>query len=330
MAENIDKLNNIGVVVIGRNEGVKLELCLRSILLQAQKIVYVDSGSSDDSLLVAKKLGITTFSLDLDTPFTAARARNAGAMLLLENNPSIEYIQFIDGDCEMQPDWLYYAADFLKKNNNYAVICGRRRERYPEASVYNMLCDIEWDTPIGESLACGGDAFFRGSAFIDSGGFNSELIAGEEPELCFRIRLSGWKVYRGDREMTLHDANIKTFSQWWKRSIRAGYAYALAVSLHGSSPDRYWLKNLFRSILYSGTFLFIIGMSFYSKYVLFLLLIYPVQVLRLRYKSPVPGRLAWYWANSMVIGKFAEFYGFMKFLVTKYIRRTKSKIIEYK
>src|SRR5664280_804375 len=47
---------------------------------------------------------------------------------------------------------------FLDLHKNLAVVCGRRRERNPDASIYNRLCDLEWDTPIGETLSCGGDS----------------------------------------------------------------------------------------------------------------------------------------------------------------------------
>ena len=98
-----------------------------------------------------------------------------------------------------------------------------RRELYPEHSIYNRLCDIEWNTPVGLVKACGGDALMRVAAFEEVQGFNEALIAGEEPELCLRFRNQQWNILRIDCEMTRHDANILTFSAWWKRNIRGGY-----------------------------------------------------------------------------------------------------------
>ena len=68
----------IGVVVIGRNEGQRLERCLRSLAQGADKVMYVDSGSTDGSLQLAANLGVEVLALDMSTPFTAARARNEG------------------------------------------------------------------------------------------------------------------------------------------------------------------------------------------------------------------------------------------------------------
>ncbi len=218
--------SGIGVVVIGRNEGQRLEHCLRSLLKGTDKVMYVDSGSTDGSLHLARSLGVEVLALDLGTPFTAARARNEGFFALQRRLPSMQLVQFVDGDCEVDSGWLPAAQAFLDDHPDVAVVCGRRRERFPQRSVYNLLCDLEWDTPIGEAKACGGDALMRVDAFAAVGGFRPELIAGEEPELCVRLRAKGWKVWRLDAEMTLHDAAMTRFSQWWRRSLRAGHAYA--------------------------------------------------------------------------------------------------------
>ena len=225
----------IGAVVIGRNEGQRLEGCLHSVRQQIEEIIYVDSGSTDGSLGLAAKLGAAVVELSTDRPFTAARARNAGANKLLEQNPEVELIQFIDGDCELQPGWIGTASAFLSDVAEVAVVCGRRRERYPNVSRYNRLCDMEWDTPVGEAAACGGDSMVRMDAFEAVGGFSEDLIAGEEPDLCFRLRKAGWRIVRLDAEMTLHDAAMTTVAQWWQRSVRSGYATAEAHRRRGDS-----------------------------------------------------------------------------------------------
>jgi Glycosyltransferases involved in cell wall biogenesis len=184
---------SLGVVIIGRNEGERLTLCLESALKATQHVVYVDSGSSDDSVGNAKSLGALVVSLDLSLPFTAARARNIGWRTLLEQHPEIQYLQFVDGDCELCPEWIPVAREFLENNPEFAVTCGRRLERYPQRSIYNQLCDIEWNTPIGEALACGGDAMFTASSLVATNGYRDDVIAGEEPELCVRLRQQGKK-----------------------------------------------------------------------------------------------------------------------------------------
>ena len=237
----------VGAVVIGRNEGSRLEVCLKSVGAAIGPVVYVDSASTDGSVALAKRLKVEVVELDLSRSFTAARARNAGFERLLQLNPDLEFVQFVDGDCELQPDWIDAAVPFLLAHELTAVVCGRRRERYPERTRYNRLCDMEWDTPVGPTKACGGDSLVRVRAFRGVGGFDSSLIAGEEPDLCFRLRQNGWNIQRLNAEMTLHDADMKELRQWWQRNVRSGYATAEAHHRRGQDePDlrRKVLSNL--------------------------------------------------------------------------------------
>lgn len=102
-----------GTVVIGRNEGAKLIACLQSIKIDRYPVVYVDSGSSDDSVQQAKNLGTEVIALDMSSPFTAARARNAGLGRLNELRGGLQYVQFVDGDCVMVDGWFVAAEAFL-------------------------------------------------------------------------------------------------------------------------------------------------------------------------------------------------------------------------
>lgn len=325
------KTEQIGVVIIGRNEGERLKTCVSSAQEYSDKIVYVDSGSSDGSLEWAAQQNVATVALDMSIPFTAARARNEGLWELLKLQPAISYVQFIDGDCELVDGWLKEASSFLDADPSIAVACGRRRERFPDASIYNKLCDIEWNTPIGEAKACGGDALMRADLVRQLGGFREDVIAGEEPELCFRIRSAGFKIWRLDHEMTLHDAAITRFGEWWKRSKRAGYAFFLGNSIHGKSEENYYRKEC-RSILFWGGFL-PFGVLFlalvFGPIGFLAALIFPVQWLRLwvsHQKKIVPARE---WALFLTIGKFAEFSGAAKFFFDK-IGSRQARIIEYK
>jgi GT2 family glycosyltransferase len=244
----------IGVVAIGRNEGERLRACLTSLVGRAGTLVYVDSGSSDDSVAMSRQLGALVVELDRGTPFTAARARNLGFARLREEVPGVELVQFVDGDCEVVQGWIERAEREMDAHPDVAVVCGRRRERHPEASIYNRLCDIEWDTPIGFANACGGDALMRVAALAEAGGYNPDLIAGEEPELCLRLRQRGWKILRVDAEMTLHDAAMTRFRQWWRRAMRAGHAYAEGAARHGHEPERHNVRAV-RSIWLWGLLL---------------------------------------------------------------------------
>lgn len=322
---------DVAAIVIGRNEGERLQRCLLSLVGQARTIVYVDSGSSDGSVSLAEGLGVHVVPLDLGLPFTAARARNAGFAHLESLGERPAYIQFVDGDCEVERGWIGAARRFLSETEAAAVVFGRRRERFPERSLYNRLCDLEWSVPAGEVKSCGGDALMRARAFREAGGYRPDLIAGEEPELCVRLRQQGWKIFCLDRPMTLHDAAMTRFSQWWRRSVRSGYAFAQGAHLHGAPPERHWVAESRRAWLWGAGIPVAIGaaVAVAGPAGLALALIYPAQVLRLylkrRGREPMP------LASSFlhVVGRFPEAAGQMKFERDLLTGRA-GKLIEYK
>lgn len=242
----IESMYQIGVVTIGRNEGERLIRCLTSLQAHIPKgspIVYVDSGSTDDSVAKARAMGINVVELDISEPFTMARGRNTGFRYLVDNFPDLTYVQFIDGDCELLSNWMDKAVAELSRDSALAIVCGRRRERFPEASPYNLLADMEWNTPVGEAKACGGDMLARIEAIKAVDGYDPKMICGEEPEMCIRLRRKEWKIERIDADMTLHDAAMTRFGQWWKRSIRGGWAVAEGKAMYGEPPESYMVKE---------------------------------------------------------------------------------------
>ena len=321
----------LGVVAIGRNEGERLRACLASVVQQAGVTVYVDSGSTDGSAELARRLGAVVIDLDMGLPFTAARARNAGFERLTALAPELQFVQFVDGDCEVRAAWLAQACAFLDAHADVAAVCGRRRERFPEHSVYNMLCDLEWNSPVGEARACGGDVLMRAASLRQAGGYRDGLIAGEEPELCVRLRGNGWRIWRLDAEMTLHDAAMTRFSQWWKRSNRAGFAFAEGAHLHGAPPERHWVRESRSAWLWGACLpLAIAGAAWlWSLWWLLALAIYPLQVLRLFLRAGGDAGTRARRALFLVLGKFAEAYGQATYLARRWLGGP-TKLIEYK
>lgn len=326
-----ERLHDVAVVAIGRNEGERLKACLRSVVDAAALVVYVDSGSTDDSVAFARSLGVDAVQIDMSVPFTAARARNAGWRRVRELAPQIGLVQFVDGDCAVVDGWLPQAREFLRTQPQAAAVCGRRRERHPERSVFNLLCDFEWDAPVGEVKACGGDALMRLDALQAVGGYRDSLIAGEEPELCVRLRARGWRVWRLRAEMTAHDAAMTRFSQWWKRCMRTGFTYAEGSQLHGAAPERHFVRES-RSAWLWGLGLpigVLVAALLWTPWALAAALLYPLQVLRLYLRLAGPARGRALHAAFMVLGKFAEVAGQLRFLALQWSGR-RAQLIEYK
>jgi glycosyltransferase involved in cell wall biosynthesis len=323
--------NEIAAVVIGRNEGGRLIKSLNSIRSQVDCVVYVDSGSTDGSAQAAIELGAHVVNLDRAPAFSAARARNQGFAAVKALRPEILLIQFIDGDCELVDGWLETAVKFMNQRNDVGAVCGRRRERFPELSVYNWLCDREWDGPVGEVRAFGGDVIIRATVLEVLGGYRDDVIAAEDDELSVRLRAAGWRIWRLRSEMTLHDAAIKHFRQWWLRSVRCGYAYAQGANLHGTLPERHFVWESRRARLW-GLWLPIACLVL--SLILFpwgfiAWLIYPTQVFRqmLRNTGSLGQRLTL--AFFQLLARFPEAFGQIKFARNRLLSR-RAWLIEYK
>ena len=328
-------MSGVGVIAIGRNEGERLRRCLDSLAGTGATVVYVDSNSSDGSIELARSLGVSVVELDLASPFTAARARNEGFERLCQIDPEVRFVQFVDGDCEVFDGWLDKAREVLDLNPEIAVVCGRRRERFPESTVYNHLADLEWDSPIGESKACGGDAMMRVEAVRRVGGYNPTIIAAEDDEICLRIRREGWKILRVDADMTLHDMAMTRFSQWWRRSARTGHAYAEGSAMYGMSAERHFIRQT-RSTVFWGILLPLtaFGFAWPTRGLSLLLLAAYAWLYRRTYRYyairrgwlPDDARL---YAAWIVLAKLPHAVGLMRYWLGR-LSGKRSPVIEYR
>jgi glycosyltransferase involved in cell wall biosynthesis len=325
-----------GIVIIGRNEGERLRSCFESMSNVACTKIYVDSGSTDHSLAIAKDYEIETIELNSTRPFSAARARNEGFERLHQLNPNIAFVQYIDGDCTVLPGWLETAAEALLAHPERAAVIGHLVERNVEASSYNRLCALEWRSSPGDINnygALGGISMMRTDVFRKLGGFNPDVIAGEDSELGVRMGLAGYKVTKLDQAMATHDANITRFSQWWKRAVRGGHAIGQRSFLNGNTTRKdcirernstlFWGIGVPATILIGwiptqGFSLFLIGVYFLLAY----------RVLRFRLQQGDSFDDAWFYAKYLLLAKFANAIGLIRFYLNKLSERY--EIIEYK
>jgi glycosyltransferase involved in cell wall biosynthesis len=231
----------ISVVVIGRNEGARLARCLDSVRkvkdVALREIIYVDSASTDDSPELAFRRGAAVIVVQSERP-TAALGRNAGWKAAQS-----DLVLFLDGDTVVHENFPRAACDALFQDPSIAAAWGHRREIHPEASFFNRILDLDWMYKPGFTEFCGGDVLIRRKALSEAGGFDEKLIAGEEPELCRRMRACGYKVLHIDHPMTGHDLQITSWSQYWKRATRAGHAYAEVSERYRGSEDKSWASE---------------------------------------------------------------------------------------
>lgn len=326
-------MSQVGIVLIGRNEGDRLIRCLDSVVGSDRPVVYVDSGSTDGSAQAAIDRGVEVVNLDLSIPFTAARARNAG-FDRLKQHPEIDYVQFIDGDCEVAAGWLDAAAEALNANPKVVAVCGWRNERYPDRSIFNRVCDVEWRLgSIGRVESFGGDVMIRADAFSKVDGYNDSMIAGEDPELSVRLRRIG-EILRLDRTSTIHDADMHHLSQWWNRMQRGGFAYALVASMYAAQPERKFVKEARRiwiwGILAPLGAIALVPITHGISLVAFAR--YPLVALKTFYSTSRQGFSAAEsvaWGLSCGASVFPEAIGTLRFHLLR-LRGQQAQLIEYK
>jgi glycosyltransferase involved in cell wall biosynthesis len=329
-----------GIIVIGRNEGERLERCFTSLSAHV-RVVYVDSGSSDGSCAVAQAHGAVVIALSPDQRYTAARGRNAGLAWFASQTDPPDFVQMLDGDCELHQDWLAAAASALTLNPGLAAVSGRLRERYRDRNIYSRMCDDEWNVPVGPVSGVSGNAMFRLKPIEVAGGYTESLIAGEEIDLCLRIGRAGWRFAQIDAEMAWHDAAIFQFSQFWTRTKRAGYAFAEHVARNGRAADPAWVRSLLRMVFWGFAMPLavgglLLGAAFRPSATCLvlafaLLSLYGVQLVRMAQRMASQGadwRYALHFALLLSVGKFAQIGGATQYLANR-VRRKGQQIIEY-
>lgn len=327
-------MSDLGIVVIGRNEGERLHRCLSSIIGRGHLVAYVDSGSTDGSVELALSMGVEVAQLEDSQPFTMARGRNLGFSRLLELEPGLCFVQFIDGDCELVDGWLERAQAEITNRPEVGIVCGRRRERHIDRSIYSRLADFDWDLPLGLVAHCGGDVMTRVEAFRQVDGFKPDLIAVEDVDFCVRIRQRGWAILRIDADITLHDIAITRFGQWWRRCIRTGFGYADGMRMHGKRPERLFVRDI-RSILIWGAVLplAVLVLAWPTQGASLVLLCgYLVLYQRIRryaVRRGWSGPDARLYALSCIVAKFPMFIGLIFYGFHRVARRPK-RLIEYK
>jgi GT2 family glycosyltransferase len=226
----------------------------------------------------------------------------------------------------------------LEENPRLAVVFGRLKERNPDANIYLKMCQAEWNVPVGPAKACGGIALIRAEALRAAGGYAADLVAGEEPELCLRIRNQGWEIEAIDQSMASHDAAIDRFGQWWQRAKRGGLATAAQVERHRGGADASWIAMLRRALIWGLALPLLIASLLLAWQpiatfaALFVVALYPAQWARLAlrgWRSGESKRFAAQSAFFLVLGKFAETQGIIELFILR-LRKKRESLIEYK
>lgn len=321
---------DLGAVVIGRNEGARLVSCLASLSGRVAPLVYVDSGSSDDSVAQARAAGALVVALDPARPFTAARARAEGFDALMTKGAP-DFVQFVDGDCEVVPDWLAQGRAALSGDEKLGLVTGWRSETAPQASVFNAMADVEWRRPAGPIRSCGGDMMVRSAAVAAAGNWRADVIAAEDDEFCLRLGKAGWGLVRLPKAMTRHDLAMTRFGEWWRRALRSGHGFAQVGHLH---PDFFVAER--RRVWIWGALvpaLFLAGLVLAPWISLAALALYAASYLNaargLVARDHLPLGPALHQALFLTLSKLPNLLGMLTYHLRR-LRGSDMRIIEYK
>lgn len=323
-------MTSVAAVAIGRNEGQRLRRCLTSLRPHVAQLVYVDSGSTDDSVAFARSIGAIVVELDPSTPFSAARGRNEGFNALVKNGATL-FVQFVDGDCEVDPAWIPAAMAALDADHGVGVVTGWRTERYPEANAYHAMAEVEWHQPAGDIVACGGDMMLRSEVYAKVGGFDPTIVAAEDEEFVIRVRQAGYRALRLPRTMTLHDIAITKLSEWWRRNVRSGQGFAEVGDLR---PPHFRSERL-RAIVFGFVLpiVLIIGLVTATWWLwlppIIAYALSTFKVWRWLLNIGTPPALAPKVAGLFTLAKLPHFIGLARFYL-RGGRRARAQIIEYK
>ena len=321
---------SVDVVIIGRNEGERLVKSLASVMPQARRVVYVDSGSTDQSVAHAEEAGAEVVNLDMSVPFTAARARNEGYEALAAHGDPADCVQFLDGDCTLVEGWLDGASAHMRSESDLGLVTGTQRELKRNTTVFNQMSDHEWNRPAGEIETCGGNMMVRATAFDAVGGFDPKVIAAEDDEFCTRLRKDGWRLVRIERQMSLHDGGVLQFSQWWKRAERTGHGFAQVGYLH---PE-YFTRERRRGWAFGIIFpiFFVVGLFttlWLSACVLGVYVMSYVKTVLGLQAQGLPGKEALHHAVFLSLSKIPNVIGMVRFHWRR-LNNAQMRIIEYK
>lgn len=210
----------VSIVIPTKNSEATLPRCLSSIRNQTYpniKIIVVDSFSGDGTKKIAENYGARIIEADAKR----SEARNMGANIAAD-----EFVFFIDSDMELDSNVIEECVGKIKEGYDAIII--------PEISVgegFWAKCKaLEKLCYIGDDLI-EGPRFFKKNVFEALGGYDSQLEAGEDWDLCNRVKKAGYRIARIKKFIMHHEGRLSL-----RDSVKKKHYYAKTI-------DRYIQKH---------------------------------------------------------------------------------------
>ena len=242
----------ISAIVIGKNEGARLDACMSSIRsamgVLAHEIIYVDSRSSDDSVERAKAHGARCYVLGAQKT-TAGLGRYVGTQ-----EAKGEYLLFLDGDMQLQKGFCEKAMMAMAQRS-YDGCTGIRKDIY----LKNGEIVGENDNYFGcraERIVpeFGGALFIKKEALEKAGGWSPDTIACEEAELHARLKAHKLQIAELPVNMIIHTDAVREDRGVLGVALsrrRLGEGQALRCAMAAGQANAYITHENEKFLLYS-------------------------------------------------------------------------------
>lgn len=328
----------IGVVVLDVSAGISPEPLLNSIGDNIP-IVFVTDKIGGANAVLAAQLGAEVVNLGGGS-LGPGRIRNTGYRRLKAIDPEVEFVQFLEADFQLDPNWFEAAAAFMRRRPEVSIIDGHQSVRLSDKSVLNRIAEISREKATGELQVLGGSAFMRAAAFEEVGGFRGDIAANDTEDLCLRLRRRGHHIWCIDDAMGQINLPQLRLKDWWANAKRCGYEYAHGKSLHGSPPERFRVLEHARALIWGGIFpamiifsaiIFAVATKFLSPlanpvatfgWIMgFGSLIYLVKLLVIAIRHGFFSLSSWAYGLITIAGHFGEFIGVMNYYLSSRSRQ---------
>ena len=174
----------LSIIVIGKNEAAHLPDCFSSIKRVCSdiphEIIYVDSGSTDESLSIASQFARCCLVSDPNP--TPGLGRRIGS-----EEAKGDWLLFLDGDMRLENGFLEQAFAAADRTGS-AAITGIRHDIYYQAGKkVSENANYFHCITARAAIEFGGALLIRREALTTSLGWSSDTIACEENELHSRL-----------------------------------------------------------------------------------------------------------------------------------------------
>ncbi len=226
---------NVSVIIKTLNEEEHIEAAIRSALEAVARVggevILADSVSTDNTIAIASKFPIKI--VQLKNP--AEKRCGIGPQLGYQIAKG-KFVYILDGDMELDPDFLPAAIDALEKDSQLGGVAGLIEEVSEASYQFRGRKRRNSGSDPGETGVLEMGGLYRRSAIEDAGHFSDRnLHAYEELDLGYRLTAAGWKLIRLPIKSVVHhgydEGNWDLLMRRWKSRYLDGGGEIIRGSL---------------------------------------------------------------------------------------------------